>query len=151
MRKNFIKKICTVIKFAIPLHSQTNARCHSSVGRAKDWKSLCPRFDSWWHHAKESITKVMLSFFIAVRQTGSTGYSEWIYALTSLPFQRLGRLSDKIVLLSWDIHWQRMPYLLNSGSSNGFYLPMKLLHIQHIGCPRKTKSQIRLENFTGHQ
>ena len=24
--------------------------CHSSVGRAKDWKSLCPRFDSWWHH-----------------------------------------------------------------------------------------------------
>ena len=26
------------------------SRCHSSVGRAKDWKSLCPRFDSWWHH-----------------------------------------------------------------------------------------------------
>ena len=24
--------------------------CHSSDGRAKDWKSLCPRFDSWWHH-----------------------------------------------------------------------------------------------------
>ena len=31
--------------------------CHSSVGRAKDWKSLCPRFDSWWHHKQEASLK----------------------------------------------------------------------------------------------
>ena len=30
--------------------AQKIRRCHSSVGRAQDWKSWCPRFDSWWHH-----------------------------------------------------------------------------------------------------
>ena len=36
----------------IPTFAPANKKwwCHSSVGRAKDWKSLCPRFDSWWHH-----------------------------------------------------------------------------------------------------
>ena len=36
--------------------------CHSSVGRAKDWKSLCPRFDSWWHH-----TKMKAEFFFRIQ------------------------------------------------------------------------------------
>ena len=36
--------------------------CHSSVGRAKDWKSLCPRFDSWWHH-EERLRFLPESFF----------------------------------------------------------------------------------------
>ena len=44
--------ICGSQKNALHLHSQ-KPRCHSSVGRAKDWKSLCPRFDSWWHHKKD--------------------------------------------------------------------------------------------------
>ena len=37
------------LKFLVYLCT-AKPRCHSSVGRAKDWKSLCPRFDSWWHH-----------------------------------------------------------------------------------------------------
>jgi hypothetical protein len=32
-----------------------------------------------------------------------------------------------------------------------FYLPVKPLHIQYISYPRKIKSQIGLESFTGHQ
>ena len=36
------------------LCTRKTERCHSSVGRAKDWKSLCPRFDSWWHHNQKS-------------------------------------------------------------------------------------------------
>ena len=31
------------------------------------------------------------------------------------------------------------------------YLTIKPLHIQYIGCPRKIKSQIGLESFSGHQ
>ena len=51
IRAIFSIKICLNRKKVIPLHPQTrNYWCHSSVGRAKDWKSLCPRFDSWWHH-----------------------------------------------------------------------------------------------------
>ena len=42
--------------------------CHSSVGRAKDWKSLCPRFDSWWHHTKKETQKV--SFFVSQHPCG---------------------------------------------------------------------------------
>ena len=36
--------------------------CHSSVGRAKDWKSLCPRFDSWWHHRRPLILNELAAF-----------------------------------------------------------------------------------------
>ena len=32
--------------------------CHSSVGRAMDWKSMCPRFDSWWHHKGKQIASL---------------------------------------------------------------------------------------------
>ena len=52
--KVFYQNACTIQKLALPLHSQTR-RCHSSVGRAKDWKSLCPRFDSWWHHLHKTL------------------------------------------------------------------------------------------------
>ena len=47
----FRPKICSLenIPYLCSRNSKTS-RCHSSVGRAKDWKSLCPRFDSWWHH-----------------------------------------------------------------------------------------------------
>ena len=38
--------------FALAFEKQRHW-CHSSVGRAKDWKSLCPRFDSWWHHCNK--------------------------------------------------------------------------------------------------
>ena len=42
----------------------TCLRCHSSVGRAKDWKSLCPWFDSrWYHKAKRVIVAVILFSF----------------------------------------------------------------------------------------
>ena len=42
---------CIIQISMLTLHTQTQDRwCHSSDGRAKDWKSLCPRFDSWWHH-----------------------------------------------------------------------------------------------------
>ena len=54
IRAIFSIKICLNRKKIIPLHPQTrNYWCHSSVGRAKDWKSLCPRFDSWWYHFEE--------------------------------------------------------------------------------------------------
>ena len=45
----FMLYLCTRKTETLPLQ-QSFWRCHSSVGRAKDWKSLCPRFDSWWHH-----------------------------------------------------------------------------------------------------
>ena len=44
-------KICRYKNF-IYLCNRNERRCHSSDGRAKDWKSLCPRFDSWWHHKR---------------------------------------------------------------------------------------------------
>ena len=42
--------------------TEKTKRCHSSVGRAKDWKSLCPRFDSWWYHLEEK-QKTVKSWF----------------------------------------------------------------------------------------
>ena len=48
--KENAENVCQLHKLSLPLHSQLRSWCHSSVGRAKDWKSLCPRFDSWWHH-----------------------------------------------------------------------------------------------------
>ena len=47
--KNFPLSYCGIKKYTY-LCTRKRERCHSSVGRAKDWKSLCPRFDSWWHH-----------------------------------------------------------------------------------------------------
>ena len=51
-------------------------RCHSSVGRAKDWKSLCPRFDSWWHHKQEASLKsgALLLIKALCSQTNSWWY-----------------------------------------------------------------------------
>ena len=49
--RNWWKKNLQSQKNWLYLQSQTK-RCHSSVGRAKDWKSLCPWFDSRWHHPK---------------------------------------------------------------------------------------------------
>ena len=43
--------------------------CHSSVGRAKDWKSLCPRFDSWWYHLKINDLQKCRSFFFSSRRS----------------------------------------------------------------------------------
>ena len=53
--KNFPLSYCGIKKYTY-LCTRKRERCHSSVGRAKDWKSLCPRFDSWWHHFKEKKT-----------------------------------------------------------------------------------------------
>ena len=65
MDKNTDKKLWEWTKsitfaFAIKKHSW----CHSSDGRAKDWKSLCPRFDSWWHHTEKSHSFEWLFFCI---------------------------------------------------------------------------------------
>ena len=59
MRKNS-ENILHVWKFCLPLHHDNTGKkcfrpqlsgwCHSSVGRAKDWKSLCRWFDSRWYH-----------------------------------------------------------------------------------------------------
>ena len=56
--KLFHRKIWWNRFLLLPLHPQMRNHlqrvwCHSSVGRAKDWKSLCPRFDSWWYHFKK--------------------------------------------------------------------------------------------------
>ena len=51
--KNLVvsKNSCT---FALAIEKHRSLQdikwCHSSVGRATDWKSVCPRFDSWWYH-----------------------------------------------------------------------------------------------------
>ena len=61
MRINFFKnnprKVWQNHFFVVPLHPQTKGMqwsnkqwCLSSVGRASDWKSVCPRFDSWRYH-----------------------------------------------------------------------------------------------------
>ena len=50
LKKNH--RILCSIKKKLYLCTRKTERCHSSVGRAKDWKSLCPRFDSWWHHVR---------------------------------------------------------------------------------------------------
>ena len=56
---NFIKKL----NFAAPNKTtfEKTDWCHSSVGRAKDWKSLCPWFDSRWHHYKIISVLIRLS------------------------------------------------------------------------------------------
>ena len=46
-----------------------------SVGRAKDWKSLCPWFDSRWHHWKESYRNVTLFFLSKYAVIGITSKS----------------------------------------------------------------------------
>ena len=50
----FVLKNLLELKKSVSLHPHLRQMpwCHSSVGRAKDWKSLCPWFDSRWHHAK---------------------------------------------------------------------------------------------------
>ena len=53
-------------RICIPLQPQiAKKRCHSSVGRAKDWKSLCPRFDSWWYHFLLSLRR--FTYFMGKR------------------------------------------------------------------------------------
>ena len=59
--KETFVKTCINQKNTLSLQPQ-KPRCHSSVGRAKDWKSLCPRFDSWWHHSKEKQNNVKSLF-----------------------------------------------------------------------------------------
>ena len=48
----------------LSLHPQTEKWCHSSVGRAKDWKSLCPRFDSWWHHFQRRNVAQLVAHYV---------------------------------------------------------------------------------------
>ena len=66
MDKNTDKKLwewTKSITFALAIKKYS--WCHSSVGRAKDWKSLCPRFDSWWHHNLKSYSfRVTLFLYI---------------------------------------------------------------------------------------
>ena len=54
-REHFCKekwrKICEFHFLVLTLHRLKEKRwCLSSVGRASDWKSVCPRFDSWRYH-----------------------------------------------------------------------------------------------------
>ena len=67
MDKNTYKKLwewTKSITFALAI--KKHSWCHSSVGRAKDWKSLCPRFDSWWHHDKKELLLKSNSFFVVM-------------------------------------------------------------------------------------
>ncbi len=59
--ENLFQSYCGIKKYTY-LCTRKRERCHSSVGRAKDWKSLCPRFDSWWHHLEEK-QKTVKSWF----------------------------------------------------------------------------------------
>ena len=58
MRKIYFSSRDLADKKIISTFAVAKLWCHSSVGRAKDWKSLCPRFDSWWHHSKEKQNNV---------------------------------------------------------------------------------------------
>ena len=50
--------------------------CHSSVGRAKDWKSLCHWFDSRWHHKSSSWINFRLLFFVYGKDCQSSRKTE---------------------------------------------------------------------------
>ena len=87
-RAIFSKKICWYIKKLLSLHSLNKSYtwCHSSVGRAKDWKSLCPRFDSWWYHSKcnsnfSSSPGFVLSpgFFVLRHSAVPCGRRRWLW------------------------------------------------------------------------
>ena len=80
---------------------------------------------------------IFLISSIGVRWTCLTSCSEWFYALTSLMSQWLCRLSDKIVFLLWGIHWQECHICPIRALLMDFYLTMKTLHVQYIGCPGK--------------
>ena len=60
--KETFVKTCINQKNTLSLQPQ-KPRCHSSVGRAKDWKSLCPRFDSWWHHSQRKAKQRKILIF----------------------------------------------------------------------------------------
>ena len=73
-----VQKNLQLKKKCLPLQSQSKERvvqmknwCHSSVGRAKDWKSLCPWFDSRWHHEKPQQKHFCWGFFVLSRFSGS--------------------------------------------------------------------------------
>ena len=73
--------------------------CHSSVGRAKDWKSLCPRFDSWWYHLKINDLQKCRSFFFSSRRSPLLCGSRTGPDLQRIrcTFGRRGRSEDRVV------------------------------------------------------
>ena len=66
----FALKPCNIKKSAYLCTRKQEKWCHSSVGRAKDWKSLCPRFDSWWHHTFKRYRNVAQLVAHYVRDVG---------------------------------------------------------------------------------
>ena len=83
-------------RFAKDFCSRPKRWCHSSVGRAKDWKSLCRRFDSSWYHFKDSRLHCCkrLSCFRRVYNSGTnTGNLSFSNALFSHRFFRKAYLS----------------------------------------------------------
>ena len=122
--KIFALKSLAIQKKSIPLHpqlkiiAQQTCWCHSSVGRAKDWKSLCPRFDSWWYHNKESYSNrgTLFLFFIGaiaqlVEQRTDRVYN-WPCVPGSIPFRRAIRNPNCLNMSSWDFYFYKIANIL---------------------------------------
>ena len=58
--KNWEKIFCKRIFSFIFASANEQKRYHSSVGRATDWKSVCPWFDSEWYHNPDQLVRVFL-------------------------------------------------------------------------------------------
>ena len=90
-------------------------RCHSSVGRAKDWKSLCPRFDSWWHHLQERFSSTRSVFFVLIQIEQRTGRNintgNMIQMNSSNYFCRKTKNEYKSLFFSNFIRVDRLPIL----------------------------------------
>ena len=66
----FWKKFGSVTKpvYLCIAFEKSRVWCGSSVGRAKDWKSLCRGFDSLPHHKKERVSvQYINSFFVCIK------------------------------------------------------------------------------------
>ena len=66
-----------------------NSRCGSSVGRAKDWKSLCRRFDPAPHHKATLGNRVVFCFMYTVYILYSEKFNKHYSGFTSNMERRL--------------------------------------------------------------
>ena len=156
--KKKLKKNLQVSKKCLPLQSQSKERivlikvwCHSSVGRAKDWKSLCPWFDSRWHHENlsRSNSVEVFSFMQSVesrsfpcpascpvRLSTKTGLSvdkplffHLLSIKTGLSVDKVPKTRELLYIsteyptfMTWNIYWPYLPQWLYSHSRQQFRL-----------------------------